>query len=763
MSALAAALPELLRSEMAPAPGRSRHALFVGLGSTVALIAALTLQVDTFFAPLIAFQALQPHTLCSWGRMARCIWICAVSAALTVMFGSVLLQAPWLFLPCFFVAVSVVIYVIPLSSKLLEVLGILPPMARILYVGVFHPQQMGLIAGQMWAAYTIGVVSATICARVFSPEHPRDELAGALSASFALAHQRLRDAGGRFRDLSRVSSAPPAPALPALAARLQLLDRARQDGIHRDDERALMALITTTERVESAVEVATGLSYQPIGTTYRRLIDGEAAALLDALDAALVGAARSALRRVDAPAAVTVWPDVLGALHALEQRQLALRQRGAFADVSVAEGAQVNAFVAQLRNLALALRVSPDEVERFAAGDRAERAAEHVPGTALRFDAYAARFALKCGLATTVALLIPIAAGIDALFSLVVAPFLVAQTSYGATIEKAPLRLLGVGIGGAISLAIMMTLMVNTNDVTLWLAVFFVIVTGAAYFALGGPRVSYTVMQVAVTFMFVTVVAAPATDVTLALWRAFGNFLGAVIILTTFRLIAPDYAGRQLIARLRDLLGDVLGLLPTPTTPLLSIPRALALHRDIGFSVADILRLVAEARLEGSHAGIDPARAVEAAGLAQRIAYRAVAICRGRSLVDVPPLPPVLRATVDATETAVRAHLGMLHDMLAARDTMARPGSRGHRHACAAASGLAACARPDLGAALQMLMRCLDDARFDALADWPPAATGSLFGEVEHWRRIIDLLPALDAQLVHLCGADTLDEAIGAL
>ena len=28
---------------------------------------ALTLQVDTFFAPLIAFTALQPHTLCSWG------------------------------------------------------------------------------------------------------------------------------------------------------------------------------------------------------------------------------------------------------------------------------------------------------------------------------------------------------------------------------------------------------------------------------------------------------------------------------------------------------------------------------------------------------------------------------------------------------------------------------------------------------------------------------------------------------------------------
>jgi hypothetical protein len=51
------------------------------------------------------------------------------------MFGSVLVQVPWLLLPVFFIAVSAVLYVIPVSSLFLEALAVLPPMTRTLYVG----------------------------------------------------------------------------------------------------------------------------------------------------------------------------------------------------------------------------------------------------------------------------------------------------------------------------------------------------------------------------------------------------------------------------------------------------------------------------------------------------------------------------------------------------------------------------------------------------------------------------------------------------
>lgn len=747
---------DFFRAEFAPTPGRWRHAVYAGGGATAALTIALALQVDTFFAPLIAFTALQPHTLCSWARMLRGIWICTVAVTLTVMFGSVLIQVPWLLLPVFFIAVSAVLYVIPVSSLFLEALAVLPPMTRTLYVGVFHPEMMGEIALSMWSAYVIGICTATLIGRLLSPEHPRDELAAALAASFRRTRQRLAMAAQRFRDLSAAAQPPELPLPSALASRLQLLDRARQQNLRHEDERLLMALMTAAERSEGTVEMAHAAARQAAAPTYRRGIDAELAPLLAGLDASLAAFEQLALRidrRDDAPPPPTdaPLPDLIAPLAALEQRQLALRQAGGLSAVSVAEGANVNAFVDALRGLALILRISPSELEHLTIGGDLQQDADPAPRSVLRLDPYAARFALKCGLATTIALQLPVAANIDALFSLIVAPFLVAQTSYGATIEKAPLRLLGVVIGGVLALATMMTLMVNTNDLAAWLATFFLVVSGCGYAVLGGPRVSYVAMQVAVTYLFVTVAAAPATDVSLALYRAFGNFLGGVIIVAVFGLVLPDYAGRQLVARLGDLLGDVLALLPQRDRPGLPLARAIGVQRDIGFGVADILRLVAEARLEGRRAGIVPQEAVEAAGLAQRIAYRSVAICRARSAPNLPPTPAPVAEALDQLTDAIRQHVEVLRRILAARHTTARPGSRRYDDACLAAAGVAECPRPALSQPLNTLLDRVDRARFIELANWPPTATGALFAELDHLRRIVELLPSLDAQLVRMC------------
>ncbi|MGH7788470.1 MAG: hypothetical protein ACRERC_16490, partial [Candidatus Binatia bacterium] len=199
MSLAAAVLPAALHAELAPTPGRWRYAAFVGFGSTTSLAVALLLQVDTFFAPLLAFTALQPHTLLSWRRLLRCVWIATVTAVLGTIFGGLLVQVPWLLLPVVFLVVSAAIYAIPLDSRLVEALAILPPFLRTIYVGVFHPSHMGEIAFTMWAAYVIGVTTATVFARLLAPEHPRDLLAAALAESFAHTRRRLREAAARFR------------------------------------------------------------------------------------------------------------------------------------------------------------------------------------------------------------------------------------------------------------------------------------------------------------------------------------------------------------------------------------------------------------------------------------------------------------------------------------------------------------------------------------------------------------------------------------
>ena len=85
--------------------------------------------------------------------------------------------------------------------------------------------------------------------------------------------------------------------------------------------------------------------------------------------------------------------------------------------------------------------------------------------------------------------------------------------------------------------------------------------------------------------------------------------------------------------------------------------------------------------------------------------------------------------------------------ILEARDTTARPGSRGYRAAYGAAAAAAAQRRPDLSGPLDTLRRQLDAAHSTELVDWPPTAAGALVAEVEHLRRIGELLPSLDEYL----------------
>jgi len=64
-----------------------------------------------------------------------------------------------------------------------------------------------------------------------------------------------------------------------------------------------------------------------------------------------------------------------------------------------------------------------------------------------------------------------------------------------------------------------------------------------------------------------------------------------------------------------------------------------------------------------------------------------------------------------------------------------------------AAAAVAAQPRPDLSDALSALERTIDAARATELAEWPPAARGGLVAEVEHLRRIVELLPLFDDYL----------------
>jgi len=269
----------------------------------------------------------------------------------------------------------------------------------------------------------------------------------------------------------------------------------------------------------------------------------------------------------------------------------------------------------------------------------------------------------------------------------------------------------------------------------------------SAYVAVGGPRFSYVGVQIVVAFVIVGLDEQPLTDVHVALWRVYGTLLGTAGLFVAFRLVGPDYAGRQLVARFAQVIREVLAFLPPPGRAPLTVARVVALRQQILTSLPDILRLADEAQAEAVTGGVDTRAAIVAGGRAVRIAVHLAAVCSGRSGESRPPLSEPAQRALESVETAIRGWLEIVLSMLDARHTMARPCSRGYRAARAAAAAMAAQPHPDLSGALSTLGRAVDAARSTELAEWPPAAPGAFVAAIEHLRRVVDLLPSLEESL----------------
>jgi transposase len=144
---------------------------------------------------------------------------------------------------------------------------------------------------------------------------------------------------------------------------------------------------------------------------------------------------------------------------------------------------------------------------------------------------------------------------------------------------------------------------------------------------------------------------------------------------------------------------------------------------------------------------VDPDAAVEAAGVSLRIALRSGLIARGRLVTALPALPAPVETTRAATHAALREHLAFDLAMIEARHTMATPGTQAHLAACSAARSHCTRPRPDLSAPLQALLDAVTAARPRELMTWTTEQSGALLAEVEHLRRMTQLVPRLDAAL----------------
>ena len=729
-----------LWAELAPSPGRWRRAIFIGLGTMTALVLAWWLQVPDFSAPVVAFFGLQPINLCTWRNLLPRLLRAGAAALVCIALAGVLVQLPWLLLPAFFAGIALIAYVSPVTRGAPELLAVAYPFLTAFYQGVFDPDGMPTAVGEICFGYAIGIVTATVFAQLLSPDDATATLAGALADGFARARARLAEVTGRYV-AERFEPLPGEPPISSQFARdMQLLDRVRQEGRHRDDVPFLALAVVVLDRALALSDTIDGLARRPVGRTYRRVLAPQLTALVDELDAGLRAFELAARQR--SAGAVTTWPDYRAAVAAVHAEQVALARTDALASVDVTEEANTHAFVQALVELADSLHLSPAELQ-----ERVADVPSPAPGSLLRLDPSATRYALAVALGTTIAYLIGLVADTPEFFSVLFHPVFLAVSSYGATIRRAGTRLAGTIVGCVVAIVATIVVMPNIYELPALALLLLAVTVPSAYVALGGPRFSYAGLQVVVAFVIVGLAEQPLTDVHLALLRVYATLLGTGALFLAFRLVGPDYAGRQLVARFTADVRALLALLPGPGAITLAPARAGAIRQQIVASLPDVLRLADEARAETVTGGVDTPAAVAAAGRTVRIALRLTAICGGRSAHPGPRLPEPIQTGLAAVETAIRSWLEIALRMLEARHTMARPGSRGYRQAYAAAAAVAAQPRPDFDGPLAMLLRAVDAARSHELAGWPPAARGALVAEVEHLQRVVELVPSLDAAL----------------
>ena len=641
-------LPAWLYGELAARPGRWRQAVAMSAAATVALAIALGLQIASFPAPLIAFRALQPSVVCTWRNLVQRLLIIAAATLLTIPVVGFVVQLPWLLLPVFVLAISVLTYIAPVQQS--PVLGycIALIIGATAYNAVFAPLEAATTAFELAGNFAIGLIVATVVAELAGVEHAEHRLSASLAAQFERAQTRLREAAARYRaDLaSDAAHAPPPdvaspdPGPGPMPQHLALLNLMRQERRHPELERAFVALITAAERIDLFVAVVDALSRRTtIARAYHHLLDRELSALFDAIDFGLgrfTHAARQPASVLSTDAApqqrAGPWPDLAGLMAALREHQHALYIDGQTAAMSSEESSGVHALAQALDGLSDVLHLPPEALEHVAPEMSA------APPLVAPFDPYAAQFALKIGVGCALCLLIGVASNTRALETIVLNPLLLTQGSYGATLRRADLRLISVFVGGVISALTTMLFMPSTTEPALWLLLFFAVALPSAYVALGTARFGYFGLQVATTFMIVLVAEQPMVDIHAILWRFLGTLLGSALLLGTFQVFLPDYAGRQIISRFGDLLRDLLSVVPTLGQPIPKVEETQRCSDRMVKALADVLRLSDELSYEGTDSGVERHAAVDAAAALRRIAHRWALIRRGRRTAR-PPLP----------------------------------------------------------------------------------------------------------------------------
>ena len=653
---------------MAPAPGRARAAARIVVACLLTTAFVMTMHSPhASYALVTIFVVSQTNAGASLAKAVLRILGTALGATVGIAAYIAFLDHPWLRIALMGPLAAFFMFLAQTTTA--PYFGLLAGVTAIMVMTATGPDaDTGLHVG-LWrfVMVLLGAVIATAAQMYLWPGDPekllRDELIGRLKAVEDLL-STMRD--GRPPDTAKPNSL----MLSGLSHQLDLMDNAesRYSSL-RQHHAEQVALIGGVEQLlTAAMAFARAHQNQPAPAARERLatLAANCARLRVALERQqpLESFGSDANLPTDLVVANSSSATLLPGLIELEQILSALPQATGFLDPNRKPQARI--------------------IPRLAF-DSPTRGAFFTPAFSLGNTA-AIMFSLRTGLAATLAYVLYEGMAWPGLSTSVWTTIVIAQSTLGASLQKALLRLAGAILGGLLGLITIILLMPNMDSLAPLLVVTAAVTALSGWIIAGSARIAYVGIQMGLAFaLCVLNDLGPGTDLVPARDRVIGVLLGIGVSLLVFNLsggtaLAGTAMRRSLADALRSLAGLArVGLRGDPAASDLKPARGWRwkVYRDL----ATTLRLHDESKFEWG-AGLADAVAERAyvsrlVADAQSFFLALLAVVHHRLSVDFTPVPSAIRQELHILAQGVVDRLEALANQVDGKQAGSAPANLG--------------------------------------------------------------------------------------
>ncbi len=730
-------LATLLAEELAPRPGRFRSSLRWTTISTIGVGLMAACHVLSPLGPYIVFLLLGPVPMMSPQTALLYLAVTAPLLAASVPLAGILVETPWLMLPFIGVFVALSTY-ITVTRKLGPIGLVWQVITLDTFYGVtFAPDDFGWNNAAVFGGFAIAMGLIAAFDTWIWPDPAEAMLLESLAGSLGRQRARFVQTTAYYLDVPGAARPPEPPVTSQTPVQVDLLNRALAEGVSAHRRAVLLAAITAIERLHLQVSYLMTAAREAVPHGVRMMVRPEIQTVCDAIADAYEEFVRemrieirTGLDSPPGPAAARVRP----AMDALDARVAAVRHLY-IGSASGAEVANFGDFTEGLHGIARLVERPLDEPPAMAPTPAASPVAP-----APEADPTLVPYCLKVALCVVIGYVIGLVTHRGDLSTILTTIIVTALPTYGASLRKLRLRIIGAVLGGAVSLLAINIATPNFSSLPSYMLVTFVVLFISFYASLSSGRVAYAGKQLGTTFLLVFAGLSPPPDVYSPLWRTWGILLGTVVVTVVFFILSPVYAGDSLLPRLRKVIRDTLSLMPGTARAIGEINR---ISDEITAVLSEILQVADDARMEGRQSLIDHDAVVQAAGTIRRIAHRLVTLAMWR-LTD--PLPRLDDATEAAADAVFYAMQRRLESWLAFYQGA---GGLSAKAAHALASGHA---RDEIAQPVEEFASRIEAQQFARITAWSLEHRRRMLARLESLRRLDFLMSELETYLAGIPG-----------